>query len=333
MNRAIRSRCAAHADSRAVARCRRCDLALCDQCFRLLADGVPCCDACAMEISAGPPSRWPFAIAFLGMSLAICIAGVRLEGEDPTLLLWIPTALIALVTTVVIGLSGKSERTAPPATLSEREVDSEPSPALLRPATSPYRTRLSRVARRIVPLSGRSTAAVMTAAFALSAVVLAVGMKQPAWIEAELVLGVWWLGIAGLLAWLLFTGRRLALDYRLKLGRDEGGGDQEPSAKPKWTEAVGCADLGCFGEAIVIVLLLAVAALGAWLLVEVVLPVVVFAVYYFVTRAIGRVARDDHGCQGDLPRALLWGAAWSAVYVVPIAVLIGAVAALGALAR
>jgi hypothetical protein len=42
-------------------------------------------------------------------------------------------------------------------------------------------------------------------------------------------------------------------------------------------------------------------------------------------RAIGRVSNDRHGCEGNALRAVGWGALWAAIYVAPLAIVVGAV--------
>jgi len=44
-----------------------------------------------------------------------------------------------------------------------------------------------------------------------------------------------------------------------------------------------------------------------------------FVMYGLFMRAIGRVANDRHDCQGELARAIGWGALWATVYMVPLA--------------
>ncbi|XYH99841.1 hypothetical protein ACMHYB_08805 [Sorangium sp. So ce1128] len=39
----------------------------------------------------------------------------------------------------------------------------------------------------------------------------------------------------------------------------------------------------------------------AWVAVEVATPLVFCALYWLLVQALGRVASDHHGCEGDLP--------------------------------
>jgi len=324
--------CAAHPVRVAVARCQRCNAALCDECFRLLAGGRPVCELCALELSAGPPSYWPFAIAFLGLAVAVCAGIARLEAPDPSWGIWGATIAVAAVVAVVVGLSSPSRKPGPSVEISERAEELEPSPELMHRAAHPYRARIARVARRVVPLSGRSTALVMAAAFLVSGVVVPIGLKLPGWVELELVLAVWWLALLGITSVLLYKNLRLAEDHRLRIGaltsalRGSKANEGASKRGSSWWQGLGgcdpgCAEAGGCGEAVVVVAVLAVAAVAALALVELVLPVLFFVVYYFVVKVVGRVARDQHGCEGRLGRSLLWGAAWSTLYVAPVALI------------
>ncbi len=298
---------------------------MCNECFRVYADGAPVCEVCALELSSGPASRWPFAVAFFGAALALCTAGIRLEGASPSWSLWIVTMLIALAIALVIGLTSPKAGARPEVTITEREAELEASPDWMTRAASPYRARIARVVRRVVPLSGRSTALVMGAAFVVSGVALPLGLRLPPWLELEVVLGAWWLGIFSTLALLLYKNLRLAEDHRLKLApltsklRGWGGGGAEGGSGCGDMGGAGCGDASGCGEGLVIVVVLVVALVAALFLVEIVLPIMFFVFYFFVVNAIGRVARDTHGCAGSLRRSLGWGAIWATPYVAPVA--------------
>ena len=70
------------------------------------------------------------------------------------------------------------------------------------------------------------------------------------------------------------------------------------------------------------------ALVAAWVLIEFVVPAVFFVAYILFVRAIARVANDRHGCEGDLGRAAMWGAVWSAAYVGPWAIRVAIVHAI-----
>ena len=100
--------------------------------------------------------------------------------------------------------------------------------------------------------------------------------------------------------------------------------DPRKEEKPKrgWSfPDLGGIDLE--GLLVLLGLLLAI-ALG-WAIVELIAPVLLVCAYVLIVAGLRRVANDRHGCEGSLPRSILWGALWATVYTLPIA----AVVALG----
>lgn len=310
--------CRVHRTLAAAARCQRCDVGMCDECWSWFHDSLPVCERCVAELRMGPATRWPFGAAFAVIAVVIAVIGTRLEGK-PSPELWLPIAVLAVLIGLGIGFSSP-RATGPEPNIVGREPDDAPPPEALHQAAHPYRARIARVTRRALPLSGRSTAIALSAAFVVSAVLLPVGLRLPRWIEIEIVLGAWWLAVAVLLTVLLYRGLRLVDDHRFALS-PFGGSKKGDSKASDWAN-VGCADASGCGEAIVIVVALLVAAVAAWLLVEILVPVVFLFVYYFTVKAIGRVARDRHECAGRLPRSLGWGALFATVCVAPIAFLV-----------
>jgi hypothetical protein len=304
---------------------------MCDECFGLTLDGAPLCELCGAELRRGPASRWPFAIVFAAVGLVVCAVGIRAGGRDWVIELGFAAVAIVVIAALIVW-TGKNRDESPP-DIRLREANPEPSADLLQRATSPYRTRIARVVARAAPLSGRTTALVLVAAFAVTAVALPLGLRLPRWVELELVLACWWLTVATLLVTLLYKGLRLADDHRFTL-LGYGERAQAPaknSEKRGWPSPSGCAEAGGCADGFVALLVILLAAAAAWLLVEVVFPAVFFAVYYFVIKAIGRVARDRHDCAGNLPRSIVWGAVWASVYVLPPAILVWAVQAIRSL--
>ena len=155
----------------------------------------------------------------------------------------------------------------PEARRRDREV--EPDPRDLEPEVRhPYRARVRRVAMRFTPrVSGAGTAAVVAASFAFAAVALPLSLQLPRWIEAEAVLGLWWIALSTTFAVLLFRGYRLKDDFffvpfwkrpKVTKGAKGAAGNGAPD--------LGCPDLGCGGcgdpgEAVIVFLALAVVLL------------------------------------------------------------------------
>jgi hypothetical protein len=214
-------------------------------------------------------------------------------------------------------------------TLENREPgEGEVSEEDLLGSASPYRARARHAVMAVAPkLSGKATAAVVGASLLGAAVLLPASVKLPRWIEAELVLGAWWIVLAATLGALLYRGFRLKDDYVYFLPWDRPLGTEPKKAG----SGAGCSDLsgcgdGCSGldgEGAILGLILIVAiplALGvAWVLVELALPIAFAAMYTILMAAIRRASRDHRGCQGDLGKSIGWGALWATLYVLPLA--------------
>ncbi len=249
--------------------------------------------------------------------MAVGIGGALLsQGEG--LWIWIPVAGLGLVIAVAIGIFGAAKKSEPALEIVEREPDREFDGDAFAQAAHPYRARVARVARRAVPLSGKLTALLLGASMVVTGVSLPLVLHLPHWIEFEIVLLFWWLSVAVLLMLLLYRDFRLIDDHRFRAPRVPTGSDAA-SLPAGCGEAAGCS------EALLVVVILVVAAFAAWMLVEIVLPVLFLGVYFFTLKAVGRVARDRHDCRGSLGRSLAWGSLWASVYVLPVGLVVWAV--------
>jgi hypothetical protein len=74
-------------------------------------------------------------------------------------------------------------------------------------------------------------------------------------------------------------------------------------------------------EGCLVIVVAGSAAIAAWVLVELLVPILLFAVYYLLVKAIARIANDRHGCEDKPVRALVWGTAWATLYIAPLVVL------------
>lgn len=297
--------------------CAVCNLPLCDVCAAFEVGTKVTCARCATIAARRGRPRWDLAGAFVlaggGATWALYTSG--LAGAF--------AALVGLATLGIGGLlalpRGEKQTVRPrlPASTS----------AELEQGAGPYRSsRIRRAPAELV--SGRATALLLLGICAGTALALPFSMKLPRWIEWEAVFGIWALALCGTLTTLLYRGWRVADDHRFVImARDEG-----PAAPPKdslgwnWKEdAISVADPeGCLGAlAVAVVMLLSFVA--AWLFVELVFPLIFFAAYWLVMKAIARVANDRHGCEHDLPKALLWGALWTVTYLGPIAAVVALV--------
>jgi hypothetical protein len=341
-----RLRCKDHPSVPAVARCSACGRPLCDACFRFRIDGRPACARCAYEASTRPARRVSLGASFLCFAMGGGFWASRrydLVAQNPFML--VMGGLAATVLAVGIAASGKKAKEE----VENRDPDEEAAGYDVSQQTgiaSPYRAQVRRVLLAASPqLSGSATALVVIASLAGSAVLLPASVKLPRWIEAEMVLGLWWLIVGVALTVLLYRGFRLRDDFvyfapwdRPSAGADggdkgakDGGaakGGAAKSAGSGWG-LEGCGDAeGCAGG-LVVAVALAAAFGAAWIFVELLMPLIFFLMYWLFMRAIGRVARDRRGCEGDLGKSLGSGALWATIYVAPIAALTWAIHALG----
>ncbi|MFO0876435.1 MAG: hypothetical protein U0840_03600 [Gemmataceae bacterium] len=177
---------------------------------------------------------------------------------------------------------------------------------------------------RLPMLSGKVSAAWLVVCFGLAALVIPVALKLPTWIEAEIVLGVWWAIWFGLLTYLLHRGWHISDDYSPPRPRSWWSGWTEKKSDGDGAGAIfdlGGDALEVEGCAWVVGILLALLLLVglAWVVIEVAVPVLAF-LFYCVTRfMLAQVVNDRHGCEDHLGRSSLWGGLWATVYTAPLA--------------
>jgi len=335
-----RQRCAVHDEREAVARCARCATPMCSECFRYRADGGPCCARCAYAIDRSHSGRGALAVAFVGLSASVLAWAVpRFElftgARGYTLIACIAIPVIA----IAVWVSGRDARRRRIA-LTVRDTEEEVEAAALDAAPAhPYRGRGRRALAAMTPrVSGKATALVVGGSLLVAAAAFPAAVRLPRWLEIEGVLGLWWLVFASVATALLYRGFRLRHDlvYFLPWEVPSGGGRPVPSegraggrgcSGTGWgcSDASGLDAIGCgeVGEGALVLAVVAVAALvflgGAWLLAEFAFPTVMVFGYLATQRALGRIARDHHGCQGELARSICWGALWASLYVAPLA--------------
>ncbi len=171
-------------------------------------------------------------------------------------------------------------------------------------------------------VSGKSSAAALGACLALSAVLFPVASRLPVWVEAEVVVGIWWAIWVVALTSLLVRGRRVSDDHQLGASRSWGMPDLSSVGSVGDPGCVSIIDVeGC------LIVLTAIAAVfllvgAAWLLVELVVPLVAFVLYAVLRGMLAHAVNDRHACEGDLPRSTFWGTLWASVYTAPIALLV-----------
>ncbi|MFO0625216.1 MAG: B-box zinc finger protein [Polyangiales bacterium] len=320
--------CTDHPARPAAVRCASCGRMLCDDCYRFRLDARAACARCAYEASTRPSRRLSLAVTFFGVSVGGGLSAARrwdLWAEHGLAL-----AFGGVAAAGVAYLIARSGRTDEAPEVERRDPAEEPAgDGALGDARGVYRGRARHLLMAAAPkVSARATAAVLLGSLAVTAVLLPAAARLPRWVEAEIVLGAWWMIVAATLSILLYRGFRLRDDFVYFAPWDRPAAPDAPPSAEKDASRTnlgldGCSGLdaeGCAAAAVVTVAL--AAAFGvAWVLVELALPVVFLLMYGLFMRAIGRVANDRHGCEGDLAKALRWGALWSTLYVLPLALI------------
>ena len=259
-----------------------------------------------------------------------------------------PLGFGGMVALIIAGFIAATARSASRQDVVRREVEDEeeaPLEGAMDGNAHPYRAGARRVMLAVSPrVSGKVTALVVVLSFLSAAVLVPTSVRLPRWIEAEMVLGLWWVVLATVIVVLLYRGFRLKDDLVYFMpwdrpaapGKEEGGkkkggggssgGDGCSSFIPDGCSggvSDGCSGLDGEGAIVVVVVVVALgAALGAaWLMVEIALPLAFFVMYSGLMRAIRRAASDRRGCEGDLVKSLGSGVLWASIYVLPIAAL------------
>ena len=321
-------KCKHHPTILAIARCSRCGDLLCDACYELLVDDRPACRLCGYEASTRRQRRVSLALTFLGLGLGLSY-WLWKSPSALGLFAWLIAGAVVIGAALILAFW---DRGGARAARRDRDME-EDHDALLAAPAHPYRARARKAAVRLgPPVSGSATVAILGAAFLLAAVVLPLSFDLARWIEVELVLGAWWVVFGTTFAVLLYRGFRLRDDgmfvpfwQRRREARSSGGG---PNLG--WMDSCGCD--GCSGVdgegalfALALAVVLAVLFGAAWVLAELALPLVLFAGYAVLHRALTRVAHDTHDCTANLGRAIGWGFAWSTMYLVPLATIVWSV--------
>lgn len=153
----------------------------------------------------------------------------------------------------------------------------------------------------------------------LSAVLIPVASKLPRMVEAEMVLGAWWLVWVIGLAWLLFRGHHVEDDAEW-IGK---GKDRWRS----WADATHVPDLGCMLDDGCATVLLGIAAfillgLAFLVVIELVIPAIALLLFASIGGMFARAVNDNHHCEGNLGLSVFWGAIWATVYVGPLAAIV-----------
>ncbi len=205
----------------------------------------------------------------------------------------------------------------------ELPPESEPEPQDSE-SKSPRRARSRR--RRLVDaiklpaVSGWTTSLLLFLCFLVSGLAIPMTLRLPQWIEAEIVVGTWWVIWFAVLARLLYTrsivGTVEPYESRSAFGYGFYSGDWNP----------GCGNPGCLiveGEGCLVALIVALILPGlVWLVVEVAIPCLALVLFGTIRGMLACVVNDRHQCQGHLGRSVGWAGLWATAYTVPLALLV-----------
>jgi hypothetical protein len=110
-------------------------------------------------------------------------------------------------------------------------------------------------------------------------------------------------------------------------GGQASGGKGKASGWGNWWSVgdLGSGDLeGCLWVVGILLAICSIVVL-AWLLVEIIVPLLAFLFYAMIRGMLARVANDDHGCTSRTGKAAFWGGFWATIYTAPLALLVWAV--------
>jgi hypothetical protein len=186
---------------------------------------------------------------------------------------------------------------------------------------------------RLPRLSGKAAAGWLLLCLLLPAVLIPAVVRLPVWIDAEIVLGVWWLVWLMVLARLLYTGQRVTDDHALQSPRSWFGARQDNPPRRRstsgggrgwfnwmnWGWHVPSGDPEGCAIAILIVVGLILLVGGLWFIIEIAIPLVWFLLYLHLRGMLAMVINDRHRCRGRLGRSVAWAFVWGSAYTAPLA--------------
>ncbi|MEQ1932260.1 MAG: hypothetical protein ABL962_00070 [Fimbriimonadaceae bacterium] len=166
--------------------------------------------------------------------------------------------------------------------------------------------------RRKLPVSRKPLALTVLLCLGGWVLVFSVAVRLPRWLEAEIILGIWWGTWVWILSWMLYQGHQVDDDAEVGFGGD--------FSRKAGETAVSSLDLGClvFGEGCLIAIGLVILIFLLALFIEFALPALGFILFLSVGGMFARAINDTHGCERNLGRSLLWGGLWATLYVGPL---------------
>lgn len=298
---------------------------MCDACFRFLALLKPICVRCAHERKTRARRR---------VSLGVFVALISLGGtwlfwtqNDSALRYGTALFLFACAGLVVgVGMAIHALRTEEPSAGVARRTASDDWTASSVSRGEMRRARVRRVIANLSPtISGRGTALATLTTMAVTAALFPRLLHKARWVEFELVLLAWW--ILGVIALSVLLYRRYQIEddhffqtpSRLKA---DGLGGMEHAGDCGCDLGMNAGCDGIVGAAVALAIgavALLASLLAAWLVVELLIPLVFITFYVTTLAGIQRAARDRHDCEGNLLRSLRWAVTWATIYIAPTA--------------
>jgi hypothetical protein len=272
---------------------------------------------------------------FVAFALGLLFLLGQLHGADGRP--WVPRVAIVIGAGIAGVLGVVAARAEGEAAGTPRVLWSgAPPPAAPPTAASAYRGAAP--APWMPRTSARRTALVMSACLVFTGAAVPLSLHLPRWVELEAALAGWWLVWAVVLTVVARRGAELVDDHALVIrlpwslapapGRARATAAPTPTAEtppPRsswWSKIVDALSFPGDLEALVFVVglavVLGVALAGAWLMIEVVAPVLFAVAYFGVVRALRRAA--DY--RGSTVRASVAGAGWATAYVAPLAAMV-----------
>ena len=164
-------------------------------------------------------------------------------------------------------------------------------------------------------VSGKWLALIIVLCLTLASTLFPILLKLPHHIEIEIVLGAWWA------VWWIALGVLLYKGWTIK---DDFAFSEKRSFFSKYiirhiTRVSSGEGVGGMIANLILSLLVAV---FAFLLVDILVPLIAIFAYLTVTKMLKTVAHDDHGCQGEAVQSVFHAGKWSFVYTLPIVLLV-----------
>jgi hypothetical protein len=204
--------------------------------------------------------------------------------------------------------------------LATRRVIVDAPPSVPLPQQHPFRGALA--PRPTNRLSGRAVATVLSTGLVATAIGVPFLLHRARWFEIESALAAWWLVWFVVLAVIAYRGVETADDYTFALDLPvvrRRRSDPPPTRLGKrslfWDLLGAFGDLEGLAVALAVVAVLALAFVGAWMVLELLVPALFFVAYVALLAALRRTRH----LRGRVFHAAGAAIVWATAYVGPLA--------------